>query len=70
MDQWFFASIINKMVDRQDRMSQEHPRASETHDYPDILFHGWFVTMDWTILACGLRFLKGTMIKSIKGIFL
>jgi len=70
MDQWFFAPIINEMVDRQDRMSQEHPGASETHDYPDILFHGWLVTVNRAILTGGFCLLKGTVIQPVQGILL
>ena len=56
------------MTDSHDRMMKDHPRAGETHDFPDLFTHVGFITMYFAIGAKGLCFHKGAFVASLSGI--
>lgn len=51
---------FGKMKERQNRVPDGHTRACISHDVLYLFPHGRFITVDRTLCACCLGFLKGT----------
>lgn len=64
----FFSQPVNKVPERHDRVGQGHLRADCTHDFPNLIPHGWFVAVNRAFSAGCFSLLERTVAKTMVGI--